>query len=964
MAPSSAPPLYRKTLPFPIPPRHPLVLPPPMPPPGLKLRRGSLGSLEEASPEMEVEPWAEVGDGSGGEGGDSGEEWCWFSGRREKVRRTLNSSRILTFFSPPMKQLVRSRNPNPNPNPNPNSMGGGGDQLTEKSRICVKNLPSYLTLDRFKAHFSQIGDLTDALLLRTKWIDFIVYFHNIKFLDLRSNLCLGKHANQSVAIFLKQRKYITDWSIKELVIRGWLEICRSKHSSPLEAGFKGERDICWKEILVSRIDAKIERKTDNKINEIDDSKFREFRQVMQSCSKRRIWADDLEAPMYKQSCTERDKPAQLNQQVWKKSIEMPNTDRSAQKEGGMQHENPTKFYKMACDSAVTDMDYCKSKIRKDWSDSESDTDENGVNSSQDDESPARENQVQQNIHGNIDSEKQECLLKGGLCDDSINLEKQSCHLEDADRMLQTCRIYVWNLPYAATEDEVAEFFNKFGKVKGVHLVIDKETKQPRGFGYVRYNSPEEVARALGDQIFQGRILRVVPAENTRGLHNLENHVPEGKGKTYKQQREEKRKALESNGDTRAWNSLFMHPDTIVENTARKYGVGKSVFLDREADDVAVRIALGEIDIIAETKKALTKAGVNVASLEEFAGRKSEGAKRSNHVLLVKNLPFSSSKGELSEMFGRFGSINNVIFPPTRTLALVIFVEPAEARAAFNCLRYKRYRDSILYLEWAPSNILCQGLVPSDDSKKDVAIKNPEAKEVLLEQQLEEINQVEIDSDGAELQTLYVKNLHFGTTDEKLGKYFRENVNDGKILSARVVKHLEEGKYVSSGYGFVEFDSSTTANNVLRVLQGTILDGHALKLQLSQPKKDTRAVQKVQKGQSSTKLIVRNLPFEATKKELRQLFSPFGQVKSLRLPKNCGGGKHRGFAFVEYSTKQGAQEALKALSRIHVYGRPMVIERANEGETLGELRERVAAQYANDCDMIENPMQITKKRKIM
>lgn len=62
----------------------------------------------------------------------------------------------------------------------------------------------------------------------------------------------------------------------------------------------------------------------------------------------------------------------------------------------------------------------------------------------------------------------------------------------------------------------------------------------------------------------------------------------------------------------------------------------------------------------------------------------------------------------------------------------------------------------MYLEWAPSNILCQGLVPSDDSKKDVAIKNPEAKEVLLEQQLEEINQVEIDSDGAEVGcTIYL-----------------------------------------------------------------------------------------------------------------------------------------------------------------------------------------------------------------
>lgn len=63
----------------------------------------------------------------------------------------------------------------------------------------------------------------------------------------------------------------------------------------------------------------------------------------------------------------------------------------------------------------------------------------------------------------------------------------------------------------------------------------------------------------------------------------------------------------------------------------------------------------------------------------------------------------------------------------------------------------------------------------------------------------------------------------------------------------------------------------------------------LKLQLSQPKKDTRALQKVQKGQSSTKLIVRNLPFEATNKELRQLFIPFGQVSAMLCPQE----KHLG-----------------------------------------------------------------------
>ena len=99
-------------------------------------------------------------------------------------------------------------------------------------------------------------------------------------------------------------------------------------------------------------------------------------------------------------------------------------------------------------------------------------------------------------------------------------------------------------------------------------------------------------------------------------------------------------------------------------------MSKSELLDREADDLAVRIALGETQVIAETKKALTNAGVNISSLEEVAAGKSDGMKRSNHVLLVKNLPYGSSDGELAKMFGKFGSLDKIILPPTKTLALV------------------------------------------------------------------------------------------------------------------------------------------------------------------------------------------------------------------------------------------------------------------------------------------------------
>ncbi|XP_022865724.1 multiple RNA-binding domain-containing protein 1-like [Olea europaea var. sylvestris] len=80
-----------------------------------------------------------------------------------------------------------------------------------------------------------------------------------------------------------------------------------------------------------------------------------------------------------------------------------------------------------------------------------------------------------------------------------------------------------------------------------------------------------------------------------------------------------------------------------------------------------------------------------------------------------------------------------------------------------------------------------------------------------------------------------------------------------------------------GFGFIEFDSIDTAVNVCRDLQGTVLDGHALILQLCHAKKDEHHHKKVDSDKSSTKLIVRNVAFEATDKDLRQLFSPFGQV---------------------------------------------------------------------------------------
>ena len=56
---------------------------------------------------------------------------------------------------------------------------------------------------------------------------------------------------------------------------------------------------------------------------------------------------------------------------------------------------------------------------------------------------------------------------------------------------------------------------------------------------------------------------------------------------------------------------------------------------------------------------------------------------------------------------------------------------------------------------------------------------------------------------------------------------------------------------------------------------------------------------------SSKLLVRNIPFEAKAKEIEELFKVFGELKYVRLPKKIDGA-HRGFGFVDFVTINDAE----------------------------------------------------------
>ena len=57
-------------------------------------------------------------------------------------------------------------------------------------------------------------------------------------------------------------------------------------------------------------------------------------------------------------------------------------------------------------------------------------------------------------------------------------------------------IYVGNLSFTATEDELREAFSQYGKVSGVNIVKDRETGRPRGFAFVEMPNGTEAATAI------------------------------------------------------------------------------------------------------------------------------------------------------------------------------------------------------------------------------------------------------------------------------------------------------------------------------------------------------------------------------------------------------------------------------------------------------------------------------------
>ena len=96
------------------------------------------------------------------------------------------------------------------------------------------------------------------------------------------------------------------------------------------------------------------------------------------------------------------------------------------------------------------------------------------------------------------------------------------------------QIYVGNLPYDFTEDELREMFDQFGEVASVKLVTDKVSGRSKGFGFIemeRKSEGKDAIQVLDQSAVRGRNVRVHAARPRNGRSQRHKNKRRGNGQS-------------------------------------------------------------------------------------------------------------------------------------------------------------------------------------------------------------------------------------------------------------------------------------------------------------------------------------------------------------------------------------------------------------------------------------------------
>lgn len=218
------------------------------------------------------------------------------------------------------------------------------------------------------------------------------------------------------------------------------------------------------------------------------------------------------------------------------------------------------------------------------------------------------------------------------------------------------RLFVRNLNYQCTVEDLEELFKKYGPTTEINLPVDGLTQKIKGYAFITFMFPEHAKVAFSEldrSTFQGRLLHIIPAE----LKESDGNQFADDATAFKKRKnaELKNSATKSSN----WNTLFLGQNAVANILSKKMNIDKSEFFKSSKNDsVAARMALGETQLVNETRMFLEQNGVFLNCFNF------ENLKRSKTIFLIKHLPTNTTESELKEFLATYGRIKRLIMPPS------------------------------------------------------------------------------------------------------------------------------------------------------------------------------------------------------------------------------------------------------------------------------------------------------------
>jgi multiple RNA-binding domain-containing protein 1 len=193
--------------------------------------------------------------------------------------------------------------------------------------------------------------------------------------------------------------------------------------------------------------------------DIDDPKLKDFLQVMQPRVKSKLWGNDTS--FVESNDNNGNSQATLNKEIQGTLVaNHPILSNSQVEDDGIPPNNPQSD--KSHDGLMSDMDYFKSKVTTEWSDSDSSDDENNDSESADEddkdnhshasereETPKSGAQELQVVEGKEDTFQEDAANDKSQVN-ATEEEGQSSNPEDKKQLSESCRLFVRNLPYTTT----------------------------------------------------------------------------------------------------------------------------------------------------------------------------------------------------------------------------------------------------------------------------------------------------------------------------------------------------------------------------------------------------------------------------------------------------------------------------------------------------------------------------------